>query len=106
MLIDTGATTLQISNSVSDELVARGDAMPVWTNGGVAMAGVSMADGHSTGLRKLTVHALTVGSHVLHEVPAVATNDDNGMMLLPYTVLTQFGKVTIDKANGKLSFGS
>lgn len=106
MIIDTGAEILQVTNSVSDQLVARGDATPVWTaDGGVAKSGLTGADGHGYGVRRLTIHTLTIGSHVLHEVPAVATNDDNGMALLPYTVLTQLGKVTIDRAAGKLSFG-
>ena len=106
MIIDTGAVVLMVPNNVSDELIARGDATPVWTDGGgVAKQGIGMADGHSNWLRQLTIHTLTIGSHVLHEVPAVASNDDRGMSLLPYTVLTQLGKVTIDKANGKLSFG-
>jgi len=106
MELDTGADTLQISNSVSDELVARGDATPVWSSdGGVAKGIYRMADGHSVGLRKLTIHTLTVGTHVLHDVPAIATNDDRGGMLLAGSVLARIGKFTMDLAGGNLSFG-
>jgi predicted aspartyl protease len=106
MMIDTGADLLQITDSVSDGLVARGEATPVWTaDGRVKMQGMTMADGHSTGLRRLTIHTVTIGSHVLHDVPAIAANDDRGGMLLAGSVLARIGKFSIDAANGKLSFG-
>jgi hypothetical protein len=105
MLIDTGAEMLQLSDSVSEDLIARGEATPVYTaDGRVAHETFSMADGHANSLRRLTVHTLTIGSHVLHEVPAAATLDD-GSMLLPFTVLNRIGKFTIDTANHKLIFG-
>jgi predicted aspartyl protease len=106
MVIDTGADTLQISNSVSDDLVARGEAAPVLDDdGNVAKAIMGMADGHRVELRQLTIHTVTIGSHVLQDVPAIASNDDRGMMLLPYSVLAKIGKFTIDAPNSKLIFG-
>jgi predicted aspartyl protease len=103
MMLDTGAAFLAVTDSVADGLVTRGQAS-LWTaKGKVAMTRLTMADGHTAVFRRLTIHSVTIGSHVVYNIPAVAAN--KAMMLLPGSVLARIGKFTIDAANSKLSFG-
>ena len=98
MLIETGATGVSIGPTLADKLVAAGDAH---YEGEME---VTVADGSVHKERILIVHKLSVGNHVLNDVPAGVTPVDT-MMLLPFPVLNQMGRFTIDTRNNQLVFG-
>jgi hypothetical protein len=52
----------------------------------------------------LTIHDVRIGSHVQHNVVAYVA-PDNEEPLLPFAVLDQRGRFTIDTINNKLIFG-
>jgi len=98
MLVDTGATVMSLNESVADSLVAKGEAeRTVDTT-------MTMADGHHATVHQIIVHDVKIGAHTLHNVRATIT-PENAEMLLPFPVLNQFGRFTIDSANNKLIFG-
>lgn len=98
MEIDTGATDMEITESVAGTLLSRGeaDAAPEAT--------YTMADGHTTIARRVVIHEVRIGWHVLHNVVA-GVGPDNASTLLPFSVLDQVGRFTIDTTNNKLIFG-
>jgi clan AA aspartic protease (TIGR02281 family) len=98
MLLDTGATVMSLNESVADSLVAKGEAeRTVDTT-------MTMADGHHATVHQIIVHDIKIGAHTLHNVRATIT-PENAEMLLPFPVLNQLGRFTIDSANNKLIFG-
>jgi clan AA aspartic protease (TIGR02281 family) len=98
MQIDTGATAITISDSVAKALIAKGEAEP--TTDGTYM----MANGAKTVGKRVVIYDVRIGAHVLRDVTAVIVPDDAGM-LLPFPVLNQVGRFTIDTNNSKLIFG-
>jgi clan AA aspartic protease (TIGR02281 family) len=98
VLIDTGATSLTVTEPLAQRLLAQGFA-----DEGPRVA-VTMADGSEREGRTIIVDRVTIGGHVLHSVRAGVT-PDRADMLLGLPLLTQIGRFTIDSANHKLIFG-
>jgi clan AA aspartic protease (TIGR02281 family) len=98
MQIDTGATTMLITQGMAETLLSTGeaDAGPDAT--------YTMADGRTRNARQVIIHAVRIGSHVLDNVIA-GVGPDNAMTLLPFSVLNRLGRFTIDTTNNKLIFG-
>jgi hypothetical protein len=99
MLIDTGANSMSVVKSLSDELWRRGDADLG------PQERVIVADGRTTTEDTIIIHTVTVGGRTLHNMEAGIVAD-GAMMLMPFPVLNQMGSFTIDTAHGKLIFGS
>ena len=100
MLIDTGATEMLVGDKVADQMISNGEAEARGEASFIA------ADGRKVNSREIVIHRVTIGQHVLQEVPASAVpDDDNVTGLLPFTVLNRVGRFTIDTKNNKLIFG-
>jgi hypothetical protein len=97
MMIDTGADSMSVSESIADELVRNGDAE--WGR----TVPIRLADGSAHQEATISIHRIWLGRHSLDNVLASVTSDD-GMLLLPFTVLTEIGKFSIDTHQHKLSF--
>ena len=69
MLIDTGATSMVLTQSVADRLVSSEQA----TEGPPTV--VTYADGRTANGRSIDVATVTIGGHVLHHVHAGVEND-------------------------------
>jgi hypothetical protein len=98
MQIDTGATEMTISNSVARALIANGEAILTTDKTYV------LANGAKVTAKRVIIHDVRIGAHVLRDVAAGIVPDDAGM-LLPFPVLNQVGRFTIDTNNSKLIFG-
>ena len=98
MLIDTGATEMSVTNTLADELIIKGDAEA--TSDGTFI----LANGQTDQGRRIVIHTMRVGPHVLNDIVAVVV-PDSAEMLLPFPVLNLIGRFTIDTANNKLIFG-
>jgi clan AA aspartic protease (TIGR02281 family) len=101
LLIDTGATNMSIDSRLADKMLANGEAEE---SGDVT---VQVADGRNVRERVIVIHRVTIGQHVLTDVKASVLPDsmDDAEGLLPYSILNQVGKFTIDSRNNKLIFG-
>ena len=99
MLIDTGATEMLVSNKLANQMVADGEAEE---RGEVS---VTVADGRKINERVVVIHRMTIGRHVLREVPASVAPEDDAVGLLPFSVLNRVGRFTIDTNSNKLIFG-
>ncbi len=100
MLIDTGASVMSLSLEAANILVNARVAH--WT--GEHMK-VTIADGTSHDEPVLMVHQVRVGNHTINNVTVAITADSNAMPLLPFPILNQMGKFTIDTQAGTLTFG-
>jgi hypothetical protein len=98
MVIDTGASDMQIVAGLANALVDKGEAAPGPDKQYL------LADGSGGTRPTVVIHAMRLGTHVLHDVPA-SVSKDGVSMLLPFPVLNQIGKFTIDTVSGKLVFG-
>jgi hypothetical protein len=96
MILDTGAEISSIPTALADSLIASGDAHELQP------MRMRMADGSSHWERTVSVHKMSIGSHVRTNV-SVSVSD--GMTLLGLPVLNAIGKFTIDSANNRLIFG-
>jgi clan AA aspartic protease (TIGR02281 family) len=96
-LIDTGATSVSIPQSLAQGLVANGDA----TYQGEDT--VTIADGSSRRQSLVKIKTIQLGSIVLHDVLATVA-PDGADVLLGNSALDKLGRVTIDKAAGLLTF--
>jgi hypothetical protein len=99
MLIDTGASSMSLTPEFANELVQAGEAH--YTGQTIQ---VTLANGGVESEQEIVVDRLTIGRHSLANVQATVTGAA-GMMLLPFPVLNQMGKFTIDTRNNLLSFG-
>jgi clan AA aspartic protease (TIGR02281 family) len=98
VLIDTGSTSLTVSESLADRLLTQHLA-----HEGPEVT-VGLADGSEHSERTIVIDKVTIGSHALHDVRAGVT-PDGADMLLGLPLLNQIGRFTIDSANHKLIFG-
>jgi predicted aspartyl protease len=98
MLIDTGATEMLVTNTLADELVAKGDAEATSDETYI------LANGQTDQARRIVIHKMRIGPHVLNKIVAGVV-PDSAAMLLPFPVLNLIGRFTIDTANNKLIFG-
>jgi predicted aspartyl protease len=98
MLVDTGANTMSISESVANTLLANHEATEA------AAMPITFADGTTKSERQIVINTVTVAGRALHKVRA-GVEADNAVMLLSLDVLSQVGsKFSIDIANAKLTF--
>ena len=98
MLIDTGCTSMSVSEAIANDLLAHGeaDALPDHQ--------VQFADGSEHAVRQLRIHQIRIGGRTLNDVVAGVT--PNGAdMLLGFPVLNQWGRFTVDTQNNQLVFG-
>jgi predicted aspartyl protease len=98
MEIDTGCSTMQITKTMADSLVARGEAVE-------AGSGQSLlADGSTHADRRVIINSVSIGGKVITNVLS-AVGDDNAAMLLGIATLQRFGKFSIDAAGHQLVLG-
>ncbi len=98
MLIDTVATLASVNFWTAQALLAKGEAHSA---GEIV---VVLASGQNVTENQIVINQITIGNHTIPNVVA-AVNTNEGDMLLPFPVLNQIGKFTIDTANHKLIFG-
>jgi Aspartyl protease len=98
-LIDTGADIMSVNPDVAASLIAGGYAVE---HGAVS---VKLADGSVSNERRILIDQIRIGRHTITNVAAAVNANNDGMNLLPFQVLNQMGKFTIDTANEKLIFG-
>ena len=98
MLIDTGANVMTVAPQTADRLIARGEARDEGS------AELILADGRRVTERLIVINKIQLGAHTLTDVEAAVTAD-KADELLPFSVLSRFGKFTLDIANRKLIFG-
>ena len=99
MTIDTGASDLQVPDDVADQLVASGDADDTHQT-----ARFTLADNRQVDSRIIIIHRVQIGRHVLTNIRA-STGPAGHEGLIPFSVLNQAGRFTIDSAANKLIFG-
>jgi gag-polyprotein putative aspartyl protease len=99
MVIDTGASIMSVTNELAAALIERDMAyrMDQQTN-------ICLADGACRERDQIMIRKLSIGGRTVMDVPAIMVQD-NVEMLLPFGVLNQVGKFTIDSAKGLLIFG-
>jgi clan AA aspartic protease (TIGR02281 family) len=96
MLIDTGATSMVLTQSVADRLVSSGQA----TEGPPTV--VTYADGRTANGRSIDVATVAIGGHVLHHVHAGVEND-GAEPLLGFDALSHItGKFAINTTTSTL----
>ena len=101
MTLDTGCSEMEISSTLADWLIKRGQA----TMTGSAKS--TLAGGIIRTNRKFIIKEICIDGHVLHDVFATdgAADQRDGSMLLGLGVLKRFGKFSIDIANRQLILG-
>ena len=92
----TGASIVQISESLAEALIARRQAYLV------APGQVTIANGETITQQKIIVRKLTIGRHSLANVTLSVSPTGSNLLGLP--VLNSIGKFTIDNARGQLTF--
>jgi hypothetical protein len=98
MEIDTGCSTMQITKTMADSLVARGEAVE-------ARSGQSLlADGSTHADRRVIINSASIGGKVITNVLS-AVGDDNAAMLLGIGALQRFGKFSINPSAHQLVLG-
>ena len=99
MLIDTGATLASVNFWTAQALLAeRRSPQRRRNRRRLKPSGQTVTD------KQIVINQITIGNHTIPNVVA-AVNTNEGDMLLPFPVLNQIGKFTIDTANHKLIFG-
>jgi clan AA aspartic protease (TIGR02281 family) len=97
MLIDTGCTNMSVSQSIAERLLTSGQAM----RGEEVEA--TLADGSTHTEASIVINSMTVGGHVLSDVPA-SVSPNGAEMLLGFNVLNRVsGKFAIN-VNPTLDF--
>jgi clan AA aspartic protease (TIGR02281 family) len=89
MMVDTGASTLQITAEIATRLLTTMQAKRT------ASIVARMADGHTSSMPSIVINEVKVGAYALHNIQALVT-EDGGMMLLPFTILDSIGPFKID----------
>jgi clan AA aspartic protease (TIGR02281 family) len=98
MMVDTGATYLSIPRSLSDRLLATGEAQSV------GHQQFRLADGSILDERVISIRKVVIGNHILHDIQATASSE-NAVPLLGISILNMIGRFTIDTQSGQLIFG-
>ena len=99
MLIDTGASSMSLTPDIANALLQAGEAH--YTG---QMVQLTLANGSTASEQEIVIDRVSIGSHSALNVHATITAAD-GMPLLPFPVLNQMGKFTIDTRNNLLIFG-
>jgi clan AA aspartic protease (TIGR02281 family) len=97
MLIDTGATSISVPNSVANELLRHGEA--TLDDPGQ----VTIANGSTYAVSLIRIDTVRVGNRVLHDVIA-GVSPEQASPLLGFPVLNQAGRFTIDTKSRQLIF--
>ena len=100
-IFDTGASTLCLSDEEANTLRKLGkltDADILGDTEGLIANG-TLAKGTVVVLR-----AVRIGNKVLYNIPATITHGTNVPLLMGESVLSKFGKVTIDYSKGEITF--
>jgi clan AA aspartic protease (TIGR02281 family) len=97
MLLDTGASSTMITNSLAMSLIRNGQAHFV----GDAKMGT--ASGHTVPAREIVIHEVKIGDQVARNVKALAISGDVDM-LLGANVLNKIGPYLIDSQKNQLIF--
>jgi clan AA aspartic protease (TIGR02281 family) len=99
MTIDTGATSITVTETLASQLVTNGQA--TYTG---QMVNVTLADNSTRSEREISVNTLTVGSRTIHNVHGEVAPDGSDM-LLGITVLARLSrKFAINTAASTLDF--
>jgi hypothetical protein len=98
MIVDTGASVMNLPRDLAAELIKRGVATADGT------ANICVADGTCNPRVRIWIDKVTVGPRVVEHVEAVVA-PDGAEMLLPFSVITHGGRATIDTEKGLLIFG-
>jgi clan AA aspartic protease (TIGR02281 family) len=97
-IVDTGATTVSIPESIANDLVGKGEAEFVDN------ATFTLADGRDIESHIVRIARMQVGNITLHNVLA-GTAPNDAEVLLGMSALDKLGVMTVDKAHGRLLFG-
>jgi clan AA aspartic protease (TIGR02281 family) len=97
-LLDTGASAMIVTETMASALVSNGEA--IWGPDQTSI----LADGSKQASKTLIIYRLTIGGRTIANVEA-GTVPDVGTPLLGMSVLSRFGKFTIDTANSRLILG-
>lgn len=97
MQLDTGANESSVGEDLANRLVRDGHAVAA------GEGQVKLADGSVVTERRITVTAVTIGTHTVNNV-TMGVVKDGVNMLLGLPVLNAIGKFTIDSANQRLTF--
>jgi predicted aspartyl protease len=100
MLIDTGANVMSIGTALANNLVQHGDAH---YTGDTTQS--LIANGATVTQSVLMIDRVTIGRHTLYNIPAAVTQGSDVTLLLPFQVLNQMGRFTIDTRDNLLVFG-
>jgi clan AA aspartic protease (TIGR02281 family) len=98
VLVDTGASILNIKESLSNALIASGEATVLKT------IDSTIADGSTVTERMINISQITIGGHTLYNIKATV-GPENAMMLLGMEILNRFSKFSIDTGHNQLILG-
>jgi len=96
MLLDTGATMMQISTDLANRIVQQHQGS--W---GKAVK-MSLADGSVVNQPTINIEEVRIGSHIIHNIPSAYT--DGGDMIMAFPVVDSIAPFKIDTRNRKLVF--
>jgi hypothetical protein len=97
MQVDTGCDSLTVSQTIADDLVARGEAERI------ADRPFQLADGSVKQMQEILVQCVEIGSITIRNIEASIV-PDNTDMLLGMSVLAKAGRFTIDRDAKRLVF--
>jgi hypothetical protein len=98
MVIDTGASVMSVSKALAHGLLGRGLASSA------GQVEIAQADGTVGTKDRIIIHWLMIGDRSMSNIEAII-NPDDVEMLLPFGVLAQAGRFTIDVSARLLIFG-
>ena len=99
MVIDTGAQTMTVTQTVADWLVSNGQATANATGDKFILAG-----GDQKEFKSVEINTVNLAGHEIHKVHANVVQD-GGTMLLGLPILAQLApKISFDFPNAKLTF--
>jgi clan AA aspartic protease (TIGR02281 family) len=98
VLVDTGASILNIKESLGNALIASGEATVLKT------IESTIADGSTITERMINISQITIGGHTLYNIKATV-GPENAMMLLGMEILNRFSKFSIDTGHNQLILG-
>src|ERR1700733_838632 len=98
VLVDTGASILNIKESLGNALIASGEATVLRT------IDSTIADGSIVTERMINISQITIGGHTLYNIKATV-GPENAMMLLGMEILNRFSKFSIDTGHNRLILG-
>ncbi|MDD7317773.1 MAG: retropepsin-like aspartic protease [Prevotella sp.] len=100
-VFDTGASSITISQTEAQFLAKQG---LLTEKDIVGMENFRTADGSLSEGTVIRLKEVKIGNHVITNVEAAVIETQNAPLLLGQTVLSKFGKVSLDYKNGYLIF--